>query len=282
MPVSIYQTDDSSNVSSSRNCVKVLAVGPWRQREFRLATAKVAESSDWQTIAEANLAGEYLEREETLPELILLAQPLPGRYPQAYVDHLQLLAPLARIVVISGSWCEGAGRTGLPLTGVLKLYWHEFAPWWNAALSRQTAGLCPPWSLPLDGPQAGRYSLPLQSNRLVLNGPVGISTTNFAVYESLSAALQLYQVDTLWVSHRNDTYEKVQPAAGIWDGGQLDPYEFSKLTRFCQQLHACDAPVVALLDYPRVQHFEMAAQAGVHDVLGKPYVLDELVAALEP
>ena len=44
---------------------------------------------------------------------------------------------------------------------------------------------------------------------------------------------------------------KREIAAGIWVGGQLSEDESKRLARFCSHLAEANAPVVALLDFPR-------------------------------
>jgi len=260
--------------------VQVLAIGPWQEKEFGLAKAPLEEAAAWQTAANLDQAEKNLETEETTPELILLAQLLPGRYRQPHIDRLQALAPLARIVIVAGSWCEGGLRTDIQLTGVLRLYWHEFALWWKSAQTRVAAGLYPPWSLPADNPQSGR-SLPcIQTEGPTLDAPVAVNAKDFAVYESLSAALGPLGIATCWIQPVRQVDLKQKVSAGIWDGSQLDEEELRRLTDFCCQVRSHDAPVVALLDYPRVEHIAQAQNAGASAVFGKPYVVDELLAAL--
>ena len=247
-------------------------VGPWEDREFAAARVEFSTEPDWQTLPGIDEACQFLRACEQPPELIFLAQPLPGQYCQAEIDQLQQLAPLARLVVVAGSWCEGELRTGAPPTGVIRLYWYELAPWWRAALRRYRAGMCPLWSLPLDHAQAGRWSpddnaLPASLKNVLIHA------ADFAVYEALTSALGQYGITT----HRRGS-ERTTADAGIWDGGQLGPKELAHLSEFCRQV---TGPVVALLDFPRVEHLRQARAAGATAVLGKPYVAEELVATLQ-
>lgn len=41
------------------------------------------------------------------------------------VERWQRWFPLARFVVVLGTWCEGESRTGRPWPGVARMYWHE-------------------------------------------------------------------------------------------------------------------------------------------------------------
>ena len=81
------------------------------------------------------------------PHGIVLAQAYPGQFSPVAIDRLRNLAPLARLIAILGSWCEGEPRSGHPLPGVIRIYWHqaaerirrEFPRWFEAARFRVAA-----------------------------------------------------------------------------------------------------------------------------------------------
>src|SRR3954462_14967953 len=62
----------------------------------------------------------------SLPELIIVAQNRPDSICSDRLDHLRRDAPLAGIVALLGSWCEGETRTRRPWPGVHRVYWPEF------------------------------------------------------------------------------------------------------------------------------------------------------------
>ena len=246
-----------------------ITIGPWYIPEFATALANIEAEQPLEQFANVELACDFLAAAEVAPELIFWAQPLPGTVAQQKVNRLQPLAPLARIVVVAGSWCEGELRTGQPPSGVLRLYWYELAPWWQAAQRRWAAGMCPAWSAPLDHPQAGRYEIDATIDGLATPSIVAIDA-EFAVFECLADAIGKAAV---WA--RNE--DSPQALAGIWDGGQLGKRELRRLGRFCRQV---DGPVVALLDFPRIEHFAQARAVGAATVFAKPYVVEEVLAAL--
>ena len=260
--------------------VNVLAVGPWHEREFTVVKAEFEENTSWTKVADVDEATDCLQAGDLPPELIVLIQSLPGDYCQHEIDRLQLLAPLARIVVVTGTWCEGEMRTGTRLLGVLRLYWYEMVPWWQAALRRLAAGLCPPWSLPLDHPLAGRYVPSVPPTWPSLAGQVAINAADFTVFETLSATLADHEIETVWRRPADATDLTGNFTAGVWDGGQLHERELHRLTKFCRQIRSHGGIVIALLDFPRVEHIAQARGAGATTVMGKPYVVDELIAAL--
>ncbi len=256
----------------------VLLVGDWLEREFATTLQQLPIANEWPAVARLGDAGDVARQLQHPPELFLLAQPLPGTYQQAEIDALQDLAPLSRIVVVAGSWCEGELRTGTPLAGVIRLYWYELASWWHAATRRRDAGLCPLWSLPLSGAHAGRWATgdDLPSER-EFDGSVLIESPDYAVYETLAAALKSYEVDSKWAGLDGAATDNLAADAGIWDGGQLSASELQRLHRFCQRVNG---PVIALLDFPRREHVVQVREVGARDVFAKPYVVEELVAAL--
>jgi hypothetical protein len=204
------------------------------------------------------------------------------------VEQLRRLAPLTRLVVVAGSWCEGEFRTGRPLTGVIRLYWYEFATWWRAALRRLEGGESPPWSVPLTDARAGQ-AIHLQPSRT--NNPHGrgaparwlaIDATDYAAFETLSGGLTGLGWNCVWQPRHRLNLDNAlanggeAPVAGIWDGGQLSAAEWKSLAAFCGRLQHYNAPVVALLDFPRVEHIERTKSAGAVALMAKPYQLSLL------
>ena len=53
-------------------------------------------------------------RRGSSPDVIVVAQAFPGQFSHQAIDRLRRLAPLARMVGLMGSWCEGEMRTGSP------------------------------------------------------------------------------------------------------------------------------------------------------------------------
>lgn len=267
MPTSIAELPSDRAAAQ----VDALAIGPWHQLEFAEATASIAEWESWAHLESFEEALESLSQVDVAPELIFLAQPLPGIVRQASVDRLQLAAPLARIVVVAGTWCEGELRTGQPPGGVLRLYWCELASWWRAASKRLTEGRFPSWSLPLDHPQAGRFCA--VSNRESLPEVVAIDAEDYAVFETLAEAVQNDGSQPVWANRLTNH----RATAGIWDGGQLAERELVRLRRFCKSVAG---PVAVLLDFPRVEHQAQARETGAAAVFAKPYIVDEVLASL--
>lgn len=285
----------------------LVAVGPWDHAEFAALRDEVDPHAEWGAIDSLAALAESLigDREGTNaeknaaatipfvplpPELVLLAQPRPDATLAAQVERLREVAPLARVIVIAGTWCEGELRTGAPPAGVVRLYWYDFAAWWRAALGAYQAGGAPAWSEPLDDVRAGQATTPVyprlsnaDGNGSTERGAIAVDAVDFAVFETLAAALAPYGWRSEWQPrHRPELHREGNYAAAIWDGGQLSDGELAALAAFAERVRESNptAAVIVLLDFPRVEHLPAARAAGASVVLGKPYQVTQLANEL--
>ncbi len=261
----------------SHQTVQVLIVGPWGEGDFSELLRTVPASISWQRAAHCSDAAALIAEGESNPELILLADPCPNTHTRSDVEQLRLAAPLARLVVVAGTWCEGELRTGAPLDGVVRLYWYEFPGWWQSSMARIERGKCPLWSLPPDGPSAGRNIGEIHAHSQALTGNIAIDAKSLATFESLASAVDDCGARTFWTRRGKNSLIPDQLIAGIWDGGQLEPLEVERLETFCRVVRERGGIVFALLDFPRREHTEIVLAAGCSAVMGKPYVVSELV-----
>jgi hypothetical protein len=269
----------------------VLAIGAWQSAEFAPLLQELDPQTQWPTFATWPEALFWLGRGSVQPDIVLCAQARPGAVDQDAIERLCRTSPLTRTVVVAGTWCEGELRTGQPPQGVVRLYWYEFAAWWRAAIRRSAAGLSPPWAEPVFDSRAGQFiendheTFEFSSNERRL---IAIDSLDYDAFEALQLGLRGLGWDAVWQPrHRpelgrgGDLHQSLKLAAGIWDGGQLDESERTDLRSFCSRLRNAEAPVMVLLDFPRVEHLQAARESGAAAVLAKPYQLallhDELI-----
>jgi hypothetical protein len=246
----------------------VLAIGPWHHGEFALLQPSLNGASDWLRSKNYPDALTLLSENEWSPEFILIAQPLPGDVSQCEIEQLRQAAPLAHIVIVAGSWCEGELRTGQPPEGVLRMYWHEFANWWPSRMQSD-------WSACLDGPFAARDAKPI--NQAKSSFLVAIHSPTFALFDAISSTLAVSGHSATWI--RDVSMLPAELDTGMWDGGQLDVQELADLKAFATEVQSRSGKLVVLLDFPRKQHFELLQELSCHAILGKPYIVEELIAA---
>ncbi len=218
------------------------------------------------------------------PELIIVARSRPGVMGGRLVEQLRRAAPLAGVVALLGSWCEGQARASRPTHDAPRLYWYEFAPWWRRQLALHVAGRCPDWARPeclAFQPQPLRtpYSV-LSTQHAISRGIVALRTPRWETADALADVLQRAGHATVWQPPGRPVPVIRGVAAGIWEGGQLDDREAEDLAEFCRRLARDSAPVIALLDFPRRDRCEMACQVGAAIVLGKPWINADLLGSL--
>lgn len=216
----------------------------------------------------------------TAPELIVLAQSRPGTVGHREVERLQRNSPLAGIVALLGSWCEGETRTGRPWPGVERLYWYEFPSWWRRQMAFRAEGRCPDWARWGDS----RFRIADCGFRIASRTNRGLVIVRVARRETadvLADVLQRAGYATAWERPGFSTPVIRGATAGIWEGGQLNEFEAGDLAAFCQRLARDAAPVITLFDFPRRDGVERALEIGAAAVLGKPWLNSALIETLQ-
>jgi hypothetical protein len=259
----------NSEIVKDSPSATVLAIGPWNRGEFAIVRDQIAESQAWSVVVDCETASELLCRDEMLVEFVFLAQPLPGMYQQAEIEALRRLAPLAQLLVVAGSWCEGELRTGKPLTGVVRLYWHELAHWWRMRACGTASG-----PLGLDNLLVPRH----EGFDLKLQGLVAIHSPTLGSFEAMATGLIPYGLECYW--DRDSTQVPKGAQVGIWDGVQLDSAEWNHLQSFAAEIQSSGGSLIVLLHYPRKEHVARLQSLGCEAVFGKPYIVAELVSLL--
>ncbi len=258
--------------------IVVLLVGDTGCAEFRQAHASLAALAQTIRVPNLDAAAELLTNDPWTPDLIVLAQSRPGEFSAATVGRLRMRAPLARLVALLGSWCEGEMRTGRPLPGVIRIYWHQWLPRFQQEIDRLRRGLCPTWGLPATAGDEERLLLGTRPPRARQQGLVAISTPQFAMADWLSAACRLGGYATVCLQPSRPA--RVQGAAAlVWDGGDFCAERQTQLPRLKAALGPL--PILALGDFPRVVDCDAIVAAGVTAVLSKPLLVDDLLWSLQ-
>jgi hypothetical protein len=253
----------------------VCAIGRFDQPEFHEAAQLLCAAADVHFAPDCKKAQRLLPCAIVSPELIVIAQERPGVFLPAEVKLLRRLAPLAGMVSLAGTWCEGEPRTGRPWAGVHRLYWYEFPAWWRRQMELVSQECCPDWSrhvMDAGGGELGAGSdLQCSAPMCSVRGCVALAVPSWNTADALREVFQRAGFTTAW-HPRGRTAEVAHGlTAGVWEGGQLNDKERTSLEAFCRQLAPADAPVVALLDFPRYDARDRALAAGAAAVLGKPW-----------
>jgi len=257
----------------SSSTVQILLIGDTSRPEFHDACAALDELGDVDRCADVEAALAALADGKTAVHAIVLAQAWPDQFSELSIDRLRNLAPLARLIAIQGSWCEGEPRSGHPLPGVIRIYWHQAAVRIRREYSGWSQDHASVWRLPATATEEERLMASIELPLPKGSGLVAIWTRRPEMEELLSDACRTGGYATAWLHPRQPA--RVQGAvAAIYDGASLDAAGLAELTRLAADVSP--APVVALLDAPRSKDARHARTLGAA-VLAKPFRVDELL-----
>ena len=302
-------TTDRSATLANVPWPKVLFVGDADHREFREARACLDAMTRVRQVADVADALVVLE-EGFVPEAIVVAQAFPDRFSIEEIDRLRRAAPLARLLGLLGSWCEGELRTGHPWPGVLRLYWHQFPAQCSREFARLQTGRGSTWGLPITAGDEERLlaagetippakpaksGLPTERGLHTEHGLIVVWSRRFEMQDWLSTACRLRGYSTVWLAPGRTT--KVAGAkAAIFDGCRCDEVEIAQIEELAGLLGSVSevsgvsgvpgvsdrpVPIVGLLDFPRIEDQARAMAAGAAAVLSKPTAIDDLFWQLD-
>ena len=259
--------------------ITTLLVGDCERAEFREARETMRAESVVVAVPDMDRAARALASGDLVPEVIVIAQARPGAFTADQVDRLLHLAPLARVLGLLGSWCEGEVRTGHPWPGVVRVYWYDWLPRWKQALEKVRKGECPAWGLPVTASDRDRLLQALETSPESRQGSIAVCTSFLETYEALSDACRMRGYSTVWVRPGSAGFRVEGVTAAIWDAVEGNPHEIDELRRLCDALGR--PPVVALMDFPRIDACGRVIAAGASCVVAKPYLLDDLFDRLD-
>ena len=252
---------------------RVLLIGEGDHREFAQATSWLAEHTLLSAVATPAAAARAVQHPAQPPELIVVAQTRPSQFARAEIELVHRLTPLARLVVLGGSWCEGEMRTGHPWPGVLRLYWHQG----EARLRQLLRDTNPLWGHPRTGTEVERLLDTPPPRVLGQQKLIAVGTETSVAFHGLSDSLVQAGFAAAWIAPRR--IAAIQgAAAGIWDETQHASAS-EPLRDFVRQLRG--APIVALANFPRLADLRRLQREGVGQVIAKPFLNADLISVVE-
>jgi len=255
---------------------RVLLIGRRQRGEFLATPAALQERCE---VTWSATLPEALQSHSEHPDLqaILLLQSVPGEYRALHVDELRRRYPLARMVVVLGSWLQGETRTGRPLAGAIRIDWHRAEAVIDRELRAATFPRLSPWALPATSTPDER-ALVAAANlfEIPLSGLAVIAAGDRATGEALADVCAATGLAT--VQQRSSEPFDVRGASlGLWDGA-ASATGMGQLRRLCERLDP--SPVIALIDAPRRQEIRAATTHGAASVVGKPLMASDLLFAI--
>ncbi|QDU94826.1 response regulator [Lignipirellula cremea] len=259
---------------------RVLFLGDLEHPEFAACRSDLGSAAESMTLSLNNaeeVAVAEAQAKQWQPHLVVLAQARTGRFAQRQLEPIQAAAPNARWISLLGGWCEGEARSGEPYPGMVRVYWHQ----WRYRVRRELACLAgkgpSAWTLPRTATDVDRF---LQLRETPLAGGQGlvvISAESPLTFETLTDPCLAAGYSTVWLA-ASSRMRQQGAAAALCDFSRADDRNFDQLA---VTIAAADpAPVIALMNFPRRQDRRRALELGAVEVLSKPFLVDELAAAL--
>ncbi|MBN2218243.1 MAG: hypothetical protein JW719_12785 [Pirellulales bacterium] len=259
--------------------LSILVLGDTHRSEFAAARASLDALGQVDEAASVDEVLATADADGLSPAVIVVAQRYPGEFATESLDQLRHKAPLARIVGLLGSWCEGESRTGYPWPGAIRLYWHQWIPQARRELADLTSGGASTWSLPSTANDEERLlagSRPTVGNRA---GLIVLCVERFESHDWLAAAVSRRGFSTVWM-RRGQRMRLQGVRAALFDGTSLETNELVYLRRLHAGLGPA-VPIIALADFPRIEDHDRAREAGAAAVLSKPLLLEDLYDRLD-
>lgn len=252
----------------------ILLLGDTDRLEFRGARASLDALGRVIAAESIESAAALLSGGQLAPDVIVAAQAFPGQFSAEAIDRLRWLAPLARVVGLLGSWCEGEMRSGRPWPAAVRVYWHQWPARCARELSRLRDGLSSTWALPVTASEEERYLGIAEEPAPPQSGLIAVHTPSFEMQDWLSSACRRRGWSTVWLRpHRRTAVSGV--IAAVFDAAECRGEELAALERMATSLKP--APIIALLEFPRIEDHQRALSAGASAVLSKPLLIDDLI-----
>jgi hypothetical protein len=252
-----------------------LLIGNFAGREFAPVFAALSSYGSITSCANISIAMELIAVGEFKPDVIVVAQRRPGEFAAAAFEQLHRAAPLAPVLGIQGTWCEGETRTGDPWPGMLRTYWHAWLPRWVTQFDRLASGRLPVWGLPVTCTEDERLTSALGAAATMSPKLIAIHTRSHDMANMLSQACAREGHMPIWADPRRPI-QIVGAHAVIWDGtGEV----LSELSGAVAQFPS--EPILALIDFPRLDEIETALRSGASAVVSVPFLLGDLFRQLE-
>jgi CheY-like chemotaxis protein len=257
----------------------VLIVGPHEQSEFRrpvddLLGRGALWAGDIRGALEMFASGYS-------PALVVVLQAWPGQFSSSNFDELRRVCPLARIVRVLGPWMEGELRTGRPVPGTIRVYWHEAPAFIDCQLQHLATGGLSAWTLPVTANEQDRLIAKLDGEAMAARQTetAPMLTKSMAIHaKHLETAESLMELCNA-CGWRGQRLREIEPAlVNSFDAVILDSSRgrlgaeavLSKLRSI-----GASPPTLVLVGFSRQDEIDQLQSAGAAAVLRKPFSIEE-------
>ena len=246
----------------------VLFVGRVNDPAWKAHMQWLRDASELVCCATVSAAEKWLLDTRRFPGTVVFGQPRRDFFDTAGIQRVAELLPMARLVSLEGSWCEGSARSGQPYEGLQRWYWHQFQP--------RMAYLLGAGSLSSGNRTETEHERAIEVSRQLLprgSGLLGIAARSLVTYESIDHACRLAGYRTSWL--RPGTVDVPTGLRAII----ADAEELSDAESLLDQLpeKSSQIPRIVLANFPRLADVKKLSRDGRTRVLAKPFRLHDLL-----
>jgi hypothetical protein len=250
----------------------VWIIGDWQEPVFEEPIAWLRSNADCQFFETPPVANATARR-GGFPEAFLLVQSRPGQFAADDVEKLHHREPLARLISLTGPWCEGEQRSGRPIAGVTRVPWRNWRQRLPIELSFSSQ-ISPALRMATDTERIEQL-VEVATSAHAERGVALISTARLETYNQIADGMQTAGFAILPYGTESGT--SMSPDLIIHDGWEQASVIKNQSTGQNGQQHARR---ILLLHFPRPGDHILAREAGLDAVVGQPLMLADLNAAL--
>lgn len=214
-------------------------------------------------------------------DLIVLAQSRPDQIPAEVAERIQTNHPSTPVIALLGSWCEGGMRSDVPWPGVRRIYWHQWAGRFDQFTNQLSENGITLWHQPGTATDADdTLASTSTAEKQIRETLVAVSAADQTQFELLRDALEPYGWKSCWAERAaldEDTVDLV--SAVCVDGNSFSDDLQNRIDWLDSKFSG--KPKALVLNFPRSQDVEAAAQRGINDIVSKPFQPNDLKHAIE-
>ncbi len=255
----------------------VWMVGDWKHAEFGEVVAWLKGRTTFVLFedADAVLSSGRADGRH-VPTAIVLAQSRPGQISRRDVDRLYASAPLARLVEVAGTWCEGELRGAPSWPGVIRVPLCTWRCRLEEALGLDGVGARPP--VPRTMTAAERIELALATlvrdrNRTARAAVYSACREN---HEAIADMLRQLGVESVSSSGADADVGVIDVM--VFDGWELVSAHGGSPRK---ERGVNSPPRMLLMHFPRDGDYARAIEEGIDIVLKLPALLSDMATSLE-
>lgn len=255
----------------------VLLTGDYRHREFSDITANARLPITLQAFAEAVRSSS----ESTDYGLVVIAQSRRGQFHSRDVEELLDRFSGIPVALLLGSWCEGELRSGDPIPGMIRIYWHQWCGRFEHFMQQIVVRKMSSWHLPRICSIADRLIVdeiqPTPDDKALL---VGISSSTKEGFQMLSDVCEYNCFRSKWIEQLNSSdLSAHRPDAILVESNSLTRAVAQRIEKLKTLFPR--VPLALVMNFPRQQDRQLACRLGVGGLISKPFQLKDVGFALQ-